>query len=117
MSHSWEENYAALNEYFDFYGNTRIEQGKKYKGYALGAFVGSCRMDYKKDMLLKIGFAFDLYGDDWDKAYSIAEEYYAEYGDLLIKQRDVYKEFRLGQWISNQRSAYSRNTRKITQDT
>ena len=124
MKHTWDENYIALKEYSELYKTTRVPQKLVYKGFSLGAFVGRCRQSHQKGVLSEdkieklktINFSFDPYGDDWNKAYSYALQYYEEYGDLLVKQDEEYQGFKLGAWISNQRASYYNSNRKITNE-
>lgn len=121
---TWDENYNALKEYAKKYGTTRLTGNVKYKGFSLGSFVAKNRYLYNKgelsqeriNKLKNINFVFDPYGEDWNFAYELAIDYYNEYGNLLVLQKSEYKGFKLGGWISNQRAAYNKETRKITRD-
>ena len=123
MKHSWEDNFQMLSEYSLIIGTTRIPAKTKYKGYSIGSFVARCRLQFskgtlekkKEDLLKSIGFSFSPYEDDWNKAFLVAKDYYEINGDLLVKQDEIYKDFKLGRWISNQRSCYSAG-RQITHE-
>ena len=47
--------------------------------------------------------------EQWNKMYSLALEYYKEYGDLNVPQSYKTKNegIKLGSWIANQRYAYN----------
>jgi len=124
MSYTWNENYCALKEYATRYGTTRLKQSEKYAGYSLGTFVRKCRTDYNSGclsderiaLLKEIGFVFDPYEEDWIMGYEVAKAFYSEFNHLLVPQRSWYRGFKLGQWISRQRSAFNKKSRKITDE-
>lgn len=49
---------------------------------------------------------WNVYEESWENFYQLAKEYYKKKGNLLIPERDLYKEKYLGYWIRNQRQDY-----------
>lgn len=46
----------------------------------------------------------------WEESYRLAKEYYEEHGNLLVPKGDVYKNFELYKWLSNQKKSKHNNT-------
>jgi predicted helicase len=55
----------------------------------------------------------DRISSSWDKNYELLKEYYEEFGELPTK-RMKYKGYRLGSWLSNQKTYYKKG--KTTQE-
>ena len=54
--------------------------------------------------------AWDPHGDNWLRGLRHAQDYYRMHHHLLVRQKYVREDgFRLGSWVNEQRTAYSRN--------
>lgn len=94
-------------------------------GYKLGRWIERQRAAYngkisysaldreRIEKLEQIGMVWRLeLRDDWGVWYGLAEQYYREHGSLLIPGDYTVKEYRLGNWIREQRKR--RKTGKMT---
>ncbi len=116
ISASWQEHFLQAKDYFATFSNLDVAKDYKYMdGFALGKWIASQRQTYKGhnnsfltkeqiSLLEEIGMIWDKNQYDWEKAYSIAQKYYDQYGNLLPEQNCIYEGFKLGKWINTQRS-------------
>lgn len=142
----WEFMYTLAENYYSVHKNLKVRSlyrtsnGYEYDkyGYALGEWIRRQRANYqyqnsnKSNRILltekqikrleKIGMIFDnVIERQWDKMYSLACNYYANHGDLLVpidfKTVDgiAYDENgkNLGQWIRRQRKTYSKGIENV----
>ena len=114
----WMKNYDKLADFYNKYNcysfslgldveeakilnRWCVEQRKKYK-------EGNLSLE-QIQLLSAINFKFDMKkrtaNIDWNIMYKEACDYYAEHGNLLVKQKDGY----LGRWIATQRLMYNKN--------
>ena len=116
----WETHYLQAKEYYKAYGNLDVPRTYRAEdGFLLGHWVAAqrkCLTDGKSrrslsqeqiDKLTAIGMVWDSSFDtQWQSAYSKAEAYYRQNGNLNIPYvyctADGYK---LGQWLARQKSA------------
>ncbi len=118
---AWEEQYLEAKAFFDVNGNLNVS--KRYtsaSGKNLGVWVQRQRTAYKNGKLLAeqiekldtIGMVWE-FEDPWAIGYEHTEKYFQQYGDLRVPSGFVCDDgYRLGTWISNQRSAYNGSARK-----
>ena len=52
--------------------------------------------------------------ENWNEMYKLANQYYAENGNLLVPNRYIINNIKLGRWISTQRGNYKNN--KLTNE-
>ena len=111
----WLEKYELANEYFLEFGNLLIPQNYEIKGIKLGYWIDRQRKNYKNNklsqeqikLLEEINMVWDPLEEQWQKNYELAEEYFKEFGNLLIPNRYETKNgIKLGQWIGTQRRDY-----------
>ena len=140
----WMKKYNLAESYYEHHGNLEIPRnfkttnGYEYdeEGVKLGSWISTQRQAYKgqgacklteeqKKLLEKIGMVPDVYIDNWQKKYNLAESYYKHHGNLEIPDKFKttngyeYDEegVKLGKWISNQRQAYKgQGTCKLTEE-
>ena len=118
---AWEEQYLEAKAFFETNGNLDIP--KRYtseSGKNLGVWVQRQRVAYRNgklsaeqiENLTAIGMVWE-FEDPWTVGYEHAEKYFEQFGDLRVPSGFVCDDgYRLGTWISNQRSAYNGSARK-----
>ena len=114
----WEKSFGIAKQYYEQNGNLEIVRGVKINGLNLYDWIVEQRKNYKKgklsadriEKLNSIGmvWAFD---DRWGIAFGYAEQYFKENGNLLVNISYVCPNgYKLGLWISAQRSRYNNPT-------
>ena len=114
----WNRGYAhAVNFYRE---NGHLKMSKNYitsDGFELGSWISIKRAAYKKgklgadkvEQLEKIGMVWNPYEEKWEQAYSLAKQYYSNYGDLNhISALLVVDEFPIGEWLRGQQRQYEK---------
>lgn len=115
---TWEKYYAAAQEYYVKNGDLNVhiqyvtDDGlrlgvwlQRHRALYRGVQAGAALTDEKIKKLNAIGMVWDKKSDlAWDRGYSAAKAYFAEYGNLDVsvtyRNRQGYK---LGGWIADQR--------------
>lgn len=112
-SSRWEEKYLLLKKYYDEHGNTDISDDLTVSRASINTWI-SRQKKYAKEgrlsekqieKLKAIGLLSDISYHEhiWNERYSLAKQYYEEYGNISVPQNAVYHEFQLGIWIYKQR--------------
>ena len=114
---SWEEMYGYAQSYYETCGNLEVPSHYRTEdGYSLGRWIQTQRQvragktygtltEERIQLLDAIGMVWDGVRDAaWDKALQEARAYYAQHGNLNVKQDTVTPSgFRLGAWIGRLR--------------
>jgi hypothetical protein len=120
----WDRHFKAAQEYYKKYGNLSVPKGYDANGLKLEVWLGT-QKDYYKNNLLSVDkikkleevkIVWDSREALWNKQYSFAKEYYEKYGNLLIPGNYEIGGYKLGNWISNQRSFYKRKEVFLTKE-
>jgi superfamily II DNA or RNA helicase len=119
----WEEGFERLGEYVKNHGDAVVPKAYTIDGYQLGAWVTTQRRAYKQARLplerqrrledVK-GWTWDSVKDRWQEAYLLLQRYVAEHGHTRIPALEKYQDYRLGQWVAQQR--YHRNKGTLATD-
>lgn len=120
LSSTWDHYYAQASIYYAEHGNLNVPVSYTTPdGLSLGSWLQIQRFvragkragtltQQQIDRLDSIGMEWDGRLDlAWKRAFSLAEAYYQEHGNLLVPNR--YKAadgFALGQWVSVRRQKY-----------
>ncbi|MDE7325569.1 MAG: helicase associated domain-containing protein, partial [Lachnospiraceae bacterium] len=118
---AWRQQYGEAEEFYQKYGNLSIpKQYMARNGKNLGLWLQRQREGFRKgklsgwqvSMLNGIGMVWEI-PNAWDAGFSHAKEYFKQKGNLNVPNAYVCPDgYRLGKWISNQRSAYRASTEK-----
>jgi hypothetical protein len=112
----WETFFEELKMFKRENGHCRVPpKSNTYR--SLGSWVSMQRDDYnngiiseeRKSRLEGIGFSWDPTIDKWNEGFKFLKCYKTENGNCRVPQS--YKgDFKLGQWVNNQRAKYRKGT-------
>lgn len=115
---TWMKNYECAKEYYLTHGDLNINsEFMTENGETLGVWIATQRYRYKEkklgqdriDLLNEIGMSWNRYVNKWDLGFLQAEKYYIKHGNINVKIDYITEDdFKLGVWISNQRSKYAK---------
>jgi hypothetical protein len=123
----WKAYYHEAKNYYEQHHNLLVPlEHTCDNGLRLGLWIRNQRSIYKRNtpgytgfltereihMLEEIGMVWDVKKASWEQKFRIAEQYYLEHGNLLVKYNCVYNGFELGAWIISQRRQYHTTKRK-----
>ena len=116
---TWDEKFELLKEYRNEFGDCNVPNGYRYKGFGLGAWVGTQRLANKEnntvtkklnqdqiDKLDSIGFVWDLAYVRWNEKFELLKQYKEEFGDCIVPSKYKYKGINLSDWVLRQRREY-----------
>lgn len=116
-SSAWLEGYAAAQAYHAERGDLRVlYRHVTPGGYPLGAWITRQRQDRAKGRLTAdrvasldaLGMVWDEFDTRWQAGVAALRAFRAEHGHLWVPQGFLCPDgFRLGTWVSNQRSKRS----------
>ena len=127
----WKAYYHEAKRYYEQYRHLLVPLDYTCdNGLRLGLWIRNQRSIYKRNtpgytgfltereiyMLEEIGMVWDVKKAMWENNYRIAEQYFREYGNLLVKSNCAYNGFALGEWVASQRRQYHTTTRKRLTD-
>lgn len=104
-----EEGFGHLTAYKKEFGDCLVLGKSQYCDYGLGTLVGTQR-SVKKNItpdqvnpLDELGFVWDAIEHRWEEEFKHLVTYKEEFGDYLVRDKTLYHDYRLGQWISVRR--------------
>jgi superfamily II DNA or RNA helicase len=116
---SWSFWFGLLEKYIGEHGNARVPAGyTTLSGYKLGTWVTyqrSNRQRLSEDRTTKLseleGWIWNELDFRWEQGFEQLQKYVADYGNTLVPDRYQNNEaYKLGAWLSNQRTARNRLT-------
>jgi superfamily II DNA or RNA helicase len=118
LTSRWDKTFRVLQAYADEHKTSRVPQDFRVDGLRLGTWVTQQRSKRNQG---KLGderarrlealpkWTWDSVAEQWEDGFRHLEEYVAQFRDTLVQRdfqsRDGYK---LGQWVTTQRSRYTR---------
>lgn len=112
----WETGFCYAVEFKNEFGHLNVAADYVAgDGFALGAWISNQRRKYKSAKLTELqitrleelGLIWDPTEAMWAFSYERARAYYLEHGNLTVSSQYVTDDgFKLGAWISNQRTKY-----------
>ena len=110
---SWSVGYEKLKVFFTREGHSLVSQRYCEDGYGLGSWVNSQRNHKQKlspeqvHALEKLKFVWDVRSTAWSKGFSSLSLFYHREGHSNPRADHNEGTFRLGRWVSKQRSRRS----------
>ncbi|UNB55482.1 DEAD/DEAH box helicase [Mycolicibacterium sp. YH-1] len=112
LGEKWDRTCRMLEKYADENGTSAAKQTLLIDGVPVGRWVSKQRdrwdllTDEQRARLKKLpGWTLDARGVWWEEAYQRLHEYVGQHGSVP-RGKLVYKGFRLGAWIINQKSRW-----------
>lgn len=109
---TWEIGFAALQNYYEEFGDCVVPLGYRNKDhFLLGLWVGNQR-DYdgvyprdKYHRLAALGFIWNLREYQWERGFAELKAYKARQGDCLVPKKYIVDgDMDLGAWVTKQRA-------------
>jgi hypothetical protein len=110
LTDGWGEGFAALERFKAREGHVRVPHRHLEGTYALGRWAGRQRSQMgilpleRRQRLETMGFECDLLDAAWEEGIAALERFKASNGHCRVPQGYLEGTYRLGQWVSNQRS-------------
>jgi superfamily II DNA or RNA helicase len=123
LDDAWPAGFAALERFVSREGHTRVPKDHREDGYPLGQWAGDQRNWYRSGRLRPDraahlealpGWEWNRYDAKWEKGFSLVERFAAAEGHTRIPRGCVVDGFRLGQWVSVQRTWH--NAGRLTEE-
>ena len=117
IADQWEEGYRQLVRYVERHGNARVLVSCKVDGYKLGQWVNGQRakraagtLDAARERRLEEqpGWIWNAITDQWEDGFSRLLKYVEHHGDARVPQSYVIDGWKLGAWVTGQRSSYTK---------
>jgi hypothetical protein len=114
---SWDDNFTLLEAFKAEHGHCRVPQNYKTDP-SFGSWLNTQRRFYNKDLLPhdrvarleSLGFVWNPHAYDWEEGFLKLKEFKKIYAHCQVTQKYLFNDFKLGQWVSVQRSAYKNGT-------
>jgi hypothetical protein len=113
---AWEEAFDRLSQYVQREGSAFVPTGYEEDGFRLGQWATVQRRNFAKGKLNRKrqkrlaalpGWTWDALEAKWEEGFERLSEYVRRRGSARVTGRYEEDGFRLGQWISVQRSRYA----------
>ncbi len=112
-SEQWEEAFEALKAFHKREGHCKVAQNFVTNGLKLGAWVTRQRHPKislsadKVSRLNLLGFIWDPFTEQWEEAFKALKAFHKREGHCRVIARSIINGFKLGSWVSLQRSKES----------
>lgn len=107
---SWDRWYGLLKKYYAREGHSLVTRDHKESGLNLGIWASHQRKNKSRlpteriERLNSLGFAWDPYSDQWEKAYTALLKYANREGNTHVPHRHKEDGVSLGVWVGAQRA-------------
>ena len=115
----WEEGYNRLLDYVKRRGDARVPISYAIDGFKLGTWVstqrtnyteGTLEVDHRRLLEALPGWTWRPKADQWEEGYKRLLDYVKRHGDACVAQSCIVDGFKLGTWVSTQRSNHAKCT-------
>jgi superfamily II DNA or RNA helicase len=119
----WEENFLLLQSFSLRESHTQVPRGRTTAELKLALWVVAQRSDRRSrnmpdDRIARLealpGWSWDPMADRWEEGFAHLQQFALRETHTRVPQGFIENEFRLGQWVSAQRSAG--NSNKLSED-
>jgi len=109
LTTKWEEGIHFLEIFRQREGHCRIPQNHREQGFRLGQWVSVQRqaqdmLPDRRRRLDALGFVWDVLTTKWEEGFRNLTVYRQREGHCRIPQNHCEQGYRLGQWVTNQRT-------------
>ncbi|MDB4122492.1 helicase associated domain-containing protein [Octadecabacter sp.] len=110
IAESWEEGFSKLVQFKETEQHVRVPIASKLDGFNLGRWVDRQRTDRerlspeRKQLLDDMGFVWSIIEEKWEEAFNKLVQFKEAVGDCKVPQRQEIDGFKLGQWVTVQRT-------------
>lgn len=114
---AWEGMYSLLDRYAKEHGDALVPDDYRVGEVRLGNWVSAQRMrrlrgtlsEERQHKLEKLpAWSWDPLSDAWERAFALLERFVEQYGHARVPQSHRVGEFKLGSWVTTQRSRQAR---------
>ncbi|MDA8953422.1 Helicase associated domain protein [Pseudomonadales bacterium] len=119
---SWLNGFSVLQAYFEKFQHTLVSDNEVFNEFPLGTWVSTQRTALKKgwlksdskrhEALTSVNFVWNIDESKWQFGLHHLAAFKTQTGHCTPEKDDIFRDFRIGIWVSNQRSAY--NKAKLT---
>ncbi len=111
----WEEGFSRLQDYVKHHGDARVPTSYTVDGYKLGNWVKTCRIlfnkgalpaDRKRRLKKLPAWTWDPKAAQWEEGFSRLQDYVKRHGDARVPKAYTVDGYKLGEWVSGQRSKW-----------
>ena len=108
----WELRFTALKEFRKREGHCHVPRGVVLNGVKLGQWVHHQRNFFREKKWLSaesikkldaIGFSWDPFADQWEKAFAELQRFHAREGHCRVPRNLSINGLSLGSWVKSQR--------------
>jgi len=110
INEQWEQGFSLLSTFKQREGHCLVPTYHLEDGFRLGQWVGVQRTeksplsDERRSRLNELGFVWDAINERWEQGFSLLSTFKQREGHCLVPIEHIEDEFRLGKWVSRQRS-------------
>jgi len=114
---AWEEGFAVLKRLVRQEGHARVPRGLVEDGFNLGAWAHKQRAAWKAGKLDPErqrrlgevgGWVWDTVATQWEEGFAHLMRFVKREGHALVPQTHIEDGFKLGSWVTRQRTSYKR---------
>lgn len=118
FQYKWSIGFNYARQYYEKHKDLIMAANYSTDDFKLGKWICHQRDNYKNSALEKekiellnsIEMIWDIHEYQWNIGFNYAKQYSEEHGNLAIIINYVIDDFKLGQWISEQRKRYKNST-------
>jgi len=111
LDEAWNNGYEHLKKYIKQYGDSLVPRGFMLDGFAVGTWTSKNKYEKKINVITperekklnELGLIWNILDYKWNIALEYFKKYIKENESVLVPKRCKYDEFKLGQWVSQQR--------------
>jgi len=106
---AWDKGFRYLETYHTQHGDCLTPTNFRVGNFNLGIWVNTQRgkkntlSTERLKLLNSLGFVWNSLETAWDEGFRYLETYHAQHGDCLVPKNFRVDDFKLGNWVNNQR--------------
>ena len=106
----WEQSLFKYKKFIDREGHASPKAKHIEEGFSLGRWVANYRKNWdsvdasKQEILLSLGFVVNRLDSNWEEGFAKLAKFQEANGNVDVSQKLIFDGFKLGQWVSVQRT-------------